>query len=868
MHPFAEYVNPVLAERLQQLNMDKIFIRGSGCELTDTTGNTYLDFIASYGALPFGYNHPEIWAAIAEVQQHSEPSFVQPSFLEAAGLLAARLIQLAPRGLQYVTYANSGTEANEAAIKMARSRTGRLGILTTHNSFHGKTLGSLSATGKDSYQAGFGAPVPGFDRIAYGDLQSLEEALRAKPEGYAAFIVEPIQGEGGIIIPPQGYLPKALELCHRYGALLIADEVQTGLGRTGKIFCCEYDELTPDILTIAKALGGGLVAIGACISREEVYTPDFGLKHSSTFAGNTLACRVGLKVLELLSRHDFKLLQDIAVNGEYLLQELQRIHAKYPGVIAGVRGRGLMLGLEFQKNAGLYPRSFLQVMAEQELLTPVISSYLLNVERLRVAPTLNGASVIRLEPPLIVSLSQCQQAIQAVEHAVARLASGNTASMVAHLVGVSVPQTDPVKAVKPAAYPTDDDQEGRFAFLVHPLDLTKYKLFDNSFHIFSDAQMNQLAKRCNDLLEPFRIGETRIISPTGQRVYGEFICISRLPEELLNLPKEQVVTELGKAVLLAQERGARIVGLGAYTSVVSKGGKDLRNLGVPLTTGNSYTVVAAVEAVLEAAKRLEVDVFGTTAAVVGATGSIGRVTALLLAEQVEILYLIGNPLNQEHSRRRLMKVAAEIYQYVNQPDVKADGGIARFVRQHPLAPSPAADLHAYQEFAEAVLHESPVVYTVELEKYLPLSDIIITATSQVNSLIQPEMLKFGAIVCDVARPPDVSLEVKEARPDVLVIDGGVIAVPGSTPFGWDFGFEDGIAYACMSETMMLALEHDYKHYSLGIDINMDTIGYMRSLAVKHGFKLAGFRSFDLPLSAAAWEQVVKARTVNQISLAK
>ncbi len=861
MRQFMEYVNPFLGERLQQLNMDKIFVRGSGCELYDQSGNTYLDFIASYGALPFGFNHSEIWEAIAEVRQDSEPSFVQPSFLGGAGFLAEKLIHYAPAGLKLVTYANSGAEANEAALKMARVHTGRLGILTTGNSFHGKTLGALSATGKDRYQNGFGAPVAGFERIPFGDSEALEAALQAKPGYYAAFIVEPIQGEGGIIIPPEGYLSQALKLCRQNGTLLIIDEVQTGLGRTGKLFACEYEEITPDILTIAKALGGGIIPIGACLTREEVYTEDFGMKHSSTFAGNTLACRVGLKTLELLTRDDFQLLNDVAANGDYLLNELNAISRQYPGVFAAVRGRGLMIGLEFQTRSEFYPHNFLRIMAEQELLTPVISSFLLNVEQLRVAPTLNGASVIRLEPPLIVSREQCRKAIDSIERVAARLATGNTAGMVAHLVGASIPVLESITIGKPAAIPSNDTAEGRFAFLVHPLYQQNYLDFDHSFKVFSAAELKNLTKRCNDLIEPFLIGETKIISKTGQTAYGEFICASRTSEELMNLPKEQVLSELAAAIKLAKDRGAKIVGLGAYTSVVSKGGRDLRDLGVALTTGNSYTVVTAVEATLEAARRLKVPISETVSAVVGATGSIGRATALLLSEKVKSLYLIGNPFNQEHSRRRLMKVTAEIYQYLNQLEISDGGSIVDFVKRHPLVPDVTASLEAYQEFAEKVINESPIVYTVELERYLPLADIIVTATSQVNSLINAEMLKLGAIVCDVARPPDVSLEVKEARPDVLVIDGGIVAVPGSPALGWDFGFEAGIAYACMSETMMLALEHQYRHFSLGIDINMETISYIRKLAAKHGFKLAGFRSFDLPLPDEAWEKVLKARTM-------
>jgi acetylornithine/succinyldiaminopimelate/putrescine aminotransferase/predicted amino acid dehydrogenase len=863
MHFFAENVNPYLAKRLQLLNMDKVFIRGSGCELYDEAGNKYLDFIASYGALPFGFNPPEIWQAIHEVQDSGEPSFTQPSFLGAAGELAHRLIQLAPAGLQYVTFSNSGAEAVEAALKMARIFTRRLGILYTQNSFHGKTLGALSATGKELYQKGFGAPVPGFTQIPYGDLTWLERILTDNPTQYAAFIIEPIQGEGGIIIPPNGYLSKALEICHQYGVLLIVDEVQTGLGRTGRMFACEMDGITPDIMTIAKALGGGIIPIGACLATTEVYNEDFAHKHSSTFAGNTLACRVGLKVLDMLTLNDSQLLRDIEVRGQYLLTRLRAIQKKYPRIIKDVRGRGLMIGMELGVTTDNLPNSMLGVIADQEFLSPVVSSYLLNVEKLRVAPTLNGASVIRLEPPLTISEVQCCQAMDSIERMVARLAKGNTASFLAHVVGRTPPPISAKEPIIKEAVPPGEEKEERFAFLVHPLYLRNYSEFDESLAIFSELEIKDLFDRVNDVVEPFVIAKTRVTSKTGKKAYGEFICVARTSAELMNMPKDQVLKELSAAVNLAKERGAKIVGLGAYTSVVTKGGRDLRNLGVALTTGNSYTVATAVEATLEAAKRLGVPVQETVAAVVGATGSIGRAVALLMSEKVNSLILIGNPNNEEHSRKRLQKLIPEIYQFLNREDLKSGGAIYDFVRNHPKVPARGADLEQYQEFAALVVKESPLIYTVDLENYLPSADIVVTATSQVNSLINPDMLKFGAVVCDVARPADVSLEVREARPDVLVIDGGVVAVPGDPELGWNFGFEKGLAYACMSETMMLALEGLYEHCSLGIDINMEVINSFKALAKKHGFRLAGLRSFDKPLSEEAWNNVVQARAEGQ-----
>ncbi len=863
MHFFAENINPHLAKQLRILNMDKTYTKGIGCFLYDESGTEYLDFIASYGALPFGFNPPEIWQAIQEVQASCEPSFTQPSYLGAAGDLAHRLIEIAPKGLQYVTFGNSGAEAVEAALKMAKLRTGRLGVVYTKNSFHGKTLGALSATGKELYQKGSGAPVPGYTQIPYGNAAALSKVFEANPSTYAAFIVEPIQGEGGIVIPPDDYLRKALEICHQYGALLVVDEVQSGLGRTGQMFACEKSGITPDIMTVAKALGGGIMPIGACLATEDAYSEDFGNKHSSTFAGNTLACRVGLRVIDLLTRNDNQLLKDIKAKGEYLLQRLQGIQQKYPWVIKEVRGRGLMIGLELGVTPDNLPHSLLGVIAEQEFLSPVVSSYLLNVEKLRVAPTLNGASVVRLEPPLVISHEQCQRAIDSIERMTVRLASGNTASFLAHLVDKKLPLFvekgyAPQKPVLP-----EGDDEGRFAFLVHPLYLRNYREFEESLEIFSAEEIKDLFDRVNDVLEPFVVSKARITSKTGKKAYGEFISVSRTSDELMNMPHEQVMKELTSAVNLAKERGAKIVGLGAYTSVVTKGGRELRNLGVALTTGNSYTVAAAVDATLEAARRLGVPIEETVAAVVGATGSIGRATALFLAEKVNSLILIGNPHNEEHGRRRLQKLIAEIYQFLSREDLHSGGAIYDFVRNHPSSPPPDAEIEQFQKFAAEVAGQSPIIYTVDLGNYLPSADIVVTATSQVNSLITPDMLKFGAVVCDVARPADVSVEVKEARPDVLVIDGGVIAVPGTPDLGWNFGFEKGLAYACMSETMMLALEGRYEHHSLGVDINTESIGLFKELAQKHGFQLAGFRSFDKPLPEEAWNDVVKARSEGQ-----
>ncbi len=868
MHPYIEYVNPHLGKLLEDIKMDKKYIRGEGCYLYDSEGKCYLDCIAAYGALPFGYNHPEIWECIQDFQRSYEPSFIQPSALNAAGELAKRLIQIAPEGLKYVTYTNSGTESVEAAIKLSRSATGRMGILTTINSFHGKTMGALSATGNPGYQKAFGAPIKGFECIEYGNAQVLEEELSARPDYYAAFILEPIQGEGGIVEPPVGYLRQVREICSRHGVLLVLDEIQTGLGRTGKLFACQHEQVIPDVLVIAKALGGGIIPVGACLSTAEVYNEEFANKHSSTFAGNSLACRIGIRVLDILTRDNDQMLKQISERGELLKSRLTALQKDYPQLIKSVRGRGLMMGIEFGIDRYTFPGSMLGPIAEQDMLTPIVSSYLLNNQQLRVAPTLNGNHVIRIEPPLIISEEQCHACVDKIESMLRVLSEGHTAKFVSFLIDVTANKEykSVVHKEEQVIRPTEDSTEGRFAFLIHPLDLRNYYEFDDSLASFNDGELSRLTNRLGNLLEPFVLSATRVSSKSGKRAYGEFIAIPRTTRELIAMSKEEALAELRSGLELAKERGAKIVGLGAFTSVVSMGGLYIKDEGIPLTTGNSYTVVSAVDAVIDSLSKLKTSPETASAAVVGATGSIGKGVALLLAEQVSQLVLIGNPANERSSLRRLYSIAGDIYRYL--VTILKDGKhlpgrtVGQRLCKYGSLPSVDAPVSEFAEFAKRVNgKDSPILVTTRINEGLSLSDIVVCATSSIDKLITPHNLKYGAIVCDISKPGNVSKEVEMLRPDVLVIDGGVIGVPGRPSLGWNFGFEKGLAYACMAETMMLALEHHYQHTSIGSSgITLESILFTRQLANKHGFELADLRSFDRPLSPEKWQLVMDYRT--------
>lgn len=852
-HPFTEWVNPFLGRRLSQLYLDKHFVRGEGLRLTDAEGREYLDFIAAYGALPFGHNPPDLWQVVADVGARLEPSFVQPSALDAAGELARRLARMAPAGLRFTTFTNSGAEAVEAAIKMCRSRTGRSRILSTVRGFHGKTLGALSATGSPKYQAPFGAPAAGFDTVAFGDLAALGDALDRADGAYAAFLVEPIQGEGGVVEPPAGYLKQAQALCRDAGTLFVVDEIQTGLGRTGAMFASLEEGLTPDVMTIAKALGGGLIPIGACLATEDAYTEDFGLKHSSTFSGSALACRVGIAVLDRLERDDQALVRHAAAVGRSLKDGLEALAARFPRLAIEVRGRGLLLGLRFGVDSDTWPWSLLGYAAEQDKLTPILSSYMLNVEGIRFAPTLTASDVLRIEPPLTVTAAECQQAVEALGRALQVFETGDSGrvfgSLMTGAARAAIPHTTPA----PRTRVSRTDGEGRFAFIQHPLDLANLTEFDPSMSGLGPDDLRTFVDDSSGILEPFVANAVRVVSSAGPSIYGEFIVVPRTADQLMGQDGDAMLAEVQRAVELARDRGARIVGLGAYTSPVTRNGLALPDLDVALTTGNSFTALVGLQALRQASHRTGRPMLGRTAAIVGAAGSVGRAAAALLGEDVSRLHLIGNPSADDTAGR--LELLRQTSDALCRRWLQASRDGRRF-RPGSLA----AQVCALGRRRDADDDPRPIVESLERSRGLAVTlgvdqmvadaDFVITATNSTRLLVLPEHLKRCAVVCDMSRPANVSPAICESRPDVVVIDGGLVEVPGRVFLG-PFGLEPGLAFACMAETMLLALEGRYEHCSLGV-LDLDQIMSFGALAERHGFLTAAPRSFGRAIADEEW----------------
>ncbi len=397
---YEKYLNPSVARLFRFMGLASVETKAEGWIITDSDGREFIDCLGGYGMFCLGHRHPKVVEAVKGALD-SIPMCGEILFNRPMADLAERLAEITPGSLQYSFFVNSGTEAVEGALKIARLATGRKKYIAAKNAFHGKTYGSLTATGRDLFRKPFEPLLQNFTHVEFGNIAALEAAIDNET---AAVILEPVQGEGGIIVPPDGYLAAVRALCDKTGVLLIADEVQTGIGRTGKWFGVDHEGVTPDIMALAKALGGGIMPIGSFTATPEVWAGliESPFLHTSTFGGNQMACVAGLATLKVIEEED--LLNRGALAGAYLKKGLEEIQKDYPLVIKEVRGRGMMIGIELTKEG-----------AGGMLMSLMIDSNIL------IAYTLNNPKVIRMEPPLIMPIEVIDQVLIAFRNAIQQI---------------------------------------------------------------------------------------------------------------------------------------------------------------------------------------------------------------------------------------------------------------------------------------------------------------------------------------------------------------------------------------------------------------------------------------------------------------
>lgn len=379
---------------------------GKDTHIRDVLGREWIDCLGGYGIYNTGINHPTVVKAV-KAQLDKMPLSSQELLDPLRGALAEMLGELAPGDLQECFFINNGTDAVEGAIKLARMYTSKPGIVSTLNGFHGKSMGSLSLMGKATYRKPFEPLLDHIHFVPFGDADALEQEfakLEKLGEEVAAFVVEPVQGEAGVIVPPDEYFPRVREICSRYKVLLILDEVQTGMGRTGRMFACEHWNVVPDILCLGKSLGGGVMPLSAFISTKKIWSvlEKNPFIHSTTMGGNPLACAAGIAAIHVLLKE--QLPERAEVMGKYFLEGLQRIQRKYPKHFTSVRGLGLLIGMDFSSDAVGYAVS--AALFKRGVL---------------VAGTLLSSKTIRIEPALTITEAEIDTVLQKLDQALAEV---------------------------------------------------------------------------------------------------------------------------------------------------------------------------------------------------------------------------------------------------------------------------------------------------------------------------------------------------------------------------------------------------------------------------------------------------------------
>jgi len=416
---YARTINPQFIRLLRTIGFDRRWARAEGAYLYDAEGGSYLDLLGGFGVYNVGRNNPRIRAALVEALELETPGKVELGISPVPGLLATALLERAPSSLGRVLFTSSGTESVEAALKLGRTATGRSKVVSCEHGFHGLTLGSLSAAGDAAFSERFGPLLPGFSRVPFDDLDALEVALRG--EDVAVFIVEPVQGHGPYF-PSDGYLRGAQELCRRYGTLFCVDEVQTGFGRTGRMFALDHWGLEPDLLTVAKSLSGGYVPVGALLMSTAVYDAVFdslehSVSHGSTFAPNDLAMAAGLATLDELDAQ--RLPEHAARMGELLLERTRPLVERYE-VVKDVRGLGLIWAIEFEEPAGGSRSWRMLERVQPGLFAQLVVVPLFSEHKILTQVAGHDSNVIKILPPLVLSEVDIDWFVEALDTTLGR----------------------------------------------------------------------------------------------------------------------------------------------------------------------------------------------------------------------------------------------------------------------------------------------------------------------------------------------------------------------------------------------------------------------------------------------------------------
>jgi acetylornithine/succinyldiaminopimelate/putrescine aminotransferase/predicted amino acid dehydrogenase len=784
---------PALARFLHAIGLDAVYEEASGDRLwrrKDGELIEVLDLVGGFGANLFGHYHPELVAQLQDVMARRTPILSQGSYRMGAARLAEAL--RSRLGDYIVIFTNSGTETVEAALKHARLEMGRSVFWAVHGAFHGKTTGSIQLTERyrDPY-TDFGPQVRFLDPRDSNDWAAAEK----EADQVCAAFVEPVAGEGGIHRLPKDFLQWLAECSRNQGFPLVADEIQSGMGRTGTFLAIERYRIQPDYICLSKALGGGLVKIGALLIRRERFVEDFSLKHTSTFAEDDLSCAVALKALEVLERDD--LAAACQRKGAWFLQELQQLCARYPEQLSEARGCGLMIGLELRDQT-LSRSNGISMLAQQEFLGYLASAYLLNSHRIRVVPTLSSPSTLRVEPSAYISEEDLTRFLGAVATMCDSLGKADFGHLTSFLVNRPA---EPVRDYRAARRSRREPSVApcKVGFVGHLLMPAHAALWDPSLAVFNERELETLMARPSRVLGPALFEQVNVRSAAGNTVHLNYYGLDVTPVQIMDAMRSRDVgwihENIEEAVRMARDEGCQVVGLGGYTSIVTGNCQRIRVDGIGLTSGNALTVGVGLTVLRKAAGERGIGLGEARVAIVGATGNIGATYASMIAPEAASVLLVA----RELASPRLAQVIEEI-----------------------RANAPGARIEV----------------TDRMER-LRECRLIICASNSPTPLVYTKHLAEGPVIlCDIAVPGDVAPEVTQERSDVLLLEGGAVELPGNPDFSIaGLPLPPGRTYACVAETLLMGLEGERGHGTYG---RVTTAGVRKTLeaAQKHGFRFS------------------------------
>ena len=776
-------------------------------------GREVLDLLSQYGASPFGGTPPELAQDIRRFFAGPTPILCKPLSVSHAGHLKASLKTLCGMEGGAVLLTQSGAETVELAVKLARAATGKPQTIALPGAFHGKTNAAVQLTDNRGYA--FGMDTDFVQRLPVGEFAMLESDFARITSGgrVNAAIVEVVQGEGGMIEIPVAWLVHLRELCRDAGVLFIVDEIQTGLGRTGAMLASTEVGLDPDVILLSKALGGGVVPIGACVVRPGLLPSDFTVFHSSTFADNNFTSFVAGRVLDLIER-TLPMVQDAACALESSLKDLISRHGD---VYSHVSGRGLMRGLHlrethddqslvanFQWNSGL--RSY------------AIAAWMLNHQNVLTMPCFSRPSCLRIQPPLTVRPAQIDQAVAAFEMLAALLRAPSADVVLfsgAKPVGVALPRRV-IRPHVPAA-------GRRFQFTLHPPhEWSCLSHLPEGIDAYGEGARNRYLNRIQQLTGIFRgFGATSLNIPEfdlgGTRVHGRLNCINLTAAQMAGLNRRQRAALQRTFAESAETYDANVLGLGGFTSIITHPGfRRFGSKGV-VTTGSSLTAYAAVEAALTEPALTTPAQFG----VIGANGSIGGlcvqklILAALQGERVGRIVLLSNPQNQ-NGRRDLAKslrrwIRAWRKGAPDGHDPLTGWNALRAVAMAFENQGQSSDLvtvpDAFQTALADVLGHPLVQFATSLDiAVISQLDRILIATNSTDpsgDLGSLNACKPGAYLYDIGIPASVPADWV-ARAPVTVLFAGLMRAPGNLQFGHGniAGLPRSVVLACLAETML------------------------------------------------------------------